>query len=135
MSISVNKINIFIDGLFERLLRILLPKCYPLQPIFVEKAVENAITENTKVFKNGILPPNKITVFLNREDHVDLKKMDKIFRSQLEKTAASFMQKELNGHAIGITYPVISITVSPDMIKGDFRVEAEYYEHLNEANK
>ncbi len=66
MSVTSSKLFCFVDGSLERILKKVLPCRYPLQPIFVEKAIEKAITENTKVFKNGVLPPNRIIVFMNK---------------------------------------------------------------------
>lgn len=135
MSVSANKINLIVDGLFERILKRVLPGRYPLQPIFVEKAVEKAITENTKVFKNGVLPPNRITVLMNREDYEEFKKIEGIYTRQLEQTAKNFIENEFKEHAMAISKPVITIAASPDVTKGDVKVDAEHYEGSYEGLK
>jgi hypothetical protein len=135
MSVTANKMFIFVDSAFERILKRVLPGRYPLQPIFVEKAVEKAITENTKVFKNGVLPPNRITVLMNREDYEEFKKIEGIYTRQLEQTAKNFIENEFREHAMGISRPVITIAANPDVTKGDVEVEAEHYEGSYEGLK
>lgn len=135
MSMASNKLFNFVDGFFEKILKNIFPNRYPLQPIFVEKAVEKAITENTKVFKNGVLPPNRITVLMNREDYEEFKKIEGIYTRQLEQTAKNFIENEFKEHDMGISKPVITIAANPDVTKGDVEVEAEHYEGSYEGLK
>lgn len=133
MSVTSNKLNIMVDGLFERMLRKLLPGRHPLQPIFVERAIEKAITDNTKVFKGGVLPPNRITVLMNREDYEEFKKIEGIYTRQLEQTAKTFIENEFKEHAMGTAKPAISVNADPEVSKGAVTVKADHFEESYEG--
>ena len=112
------------DGVLRRL----FPESYPLQPIFVEKAIEKAIAENTKVFKKGVLPPNKITVFMNDEDYLHFRKFEKLYTEQLTETANHFVKSEFAEHSLRQIKMLIGIEIdSQNLVKGQIRVVAEHF--------
>ncbi|MDO8721487.1 MAG: DUF3662 domain-containing protein [Syntrophales bacterium] len=128
MSTTSSKFLNFVDGAMEGILRRLFPESYPLQPIFVEKAIEKAIAENTKVFKNGVLPPNKITVFMNDEDYLHFRKFEKIYTEQLTETANHFVKSEFAEHSLRQIKMLIGIEIdSQNLAKGQIRVVAEHF--------
>ena len=128
MSVTANKLFNFVDGAFERMLKLVFSRTYPLQPIFVERAIEKAIAANTKVFRDGVLPPNRIKVLLNSDDYADFKKIEGIYRSKLENTASEFIENEFKEQAIGTAKPVIFVEAAPDVVRGEVRVNVEYHE-------
>lgn len=133
MSVTSNKLNIMVDGLFERMLKKLLPGWHPLQPIFVERAIEKAITDNTKVFKGGVLPPSRLEVLMNEEDYADFRKIEGIYKKQLEETAQSFIENEFKEHAMGTAKPAISVKADPEVSKGAVTVKADHFEESYEG--
>lgn len=134
-AVAINKLSALVDGAFEGLLKIAFRRRYPLQPIFVEKAMERAILENTKVFKNGVLPPNKIKVLLSQEDYADFKKIEGIFLRQIETTALNFIENGLKEQSLEISRPVISVVSDPDLARGEVKVLAEHQEGEGEDRK
>lgn len=128
MYVTSNKMFNFIDGACEGILRKLFRGNYPLQPIFVQKAIDRAITENTKVFKDGVLPPNRVRVLLNRDDYEDFKKIEGIYTGKLEQSATTFIENEFKGQAMGVARPVIVVEAAPDVVKGDVKIMVEHYE-------
>ncbi|MEW6418763.1 MAG: FhaA domain-containing protein [Nitrospirota bacterium] len=128
MSVSANKLHMMVDDLFEGLLKKVFRGPYPLQPIFVERAVEKAIVENTKVFKSGVLPPNRIEILMSREDYADFKKIEGVYRRQIEESAQSFIENEFREQTLGKTKPVITIKSDPDVPQGAVRVKADHHE-------
>ncbi len=130
-----NKLFAWVDGSVERLFKKIFPIRYPLQPIFVEKAIEKAITENTKVFKNGVLPPNRITVYMNSEDYAEFKKIEGIYSRQLEQTAKNFIENGFQEQAMGVSKFIVSIGANPDVLKGEVRVVAEHHEESYKVTK
>lgn len=128
MSVTSNKLNIMVDGLFEGMLRKILPCHYPLQPIFVERAIERAITDNTKVFKGGVLPPNRLEVLMSQEDYADFRKIEGLYKRQLEETAQSFIENEFKEHAMGKAKPVITVAADHKVSKGTVIVNADHSE-------
>lgn len=135
MSVSANKINLIVDGLFERILKRVLPGRYPLQPIFVEKAIEKALTDNTKVFKGGVLPPNRIEVIMSQDDYDDFRQIEALYTRQLEETARNHIENECGKHAISMANPVISIMASPEVSKGMVKIRAEHHAADYEAGR
>lgn len=127
MSVAINKLSAFLDGAFERLMNLASHR-YPLQPISVEKSIERAILENTKVFKSGVLPPNRITVLMSPEDFEDFKKIERIFQREIETTANSFIQTSFKEQSLEITEPVISVMSDSNRAKGEVKVLAEHEE-------
>jgi len=100
MSVALNKLNIAIDGLFEGLLRKVFRGKSPLQPIYVQNAVEKAITESTKVFKGGILPPSNIEILMHTEDYHDFLTIQTIYKKHVDETAKNFIESEFSGQTI-----------------------------------
>jgi hemin uptake protein HemP len=135
MHVTANKLFNFVDGAVERLLQRLFPCGYPLQPIFVEKAIEKAIAENTKVFKNGVLPPNKIHVLMNSEDYEGLRKIEAIFTAQLERTASEFIENEFSAQAMATSKPALTIRSSAEQTKGEVEITVEHDETAYEMRK
>src|SRR5208282_2391330 len=128
MSVTSSKLNVMVDGLFERVLRRIFPRRYPLQPIFVERAIEKAITDSTKVFKGGVLPPSRLEVLMNEEDYADFRKIEGLYKRQLEETAQSFIENEFKEHAMGTAKPAISVNYAPEISKGTVTVKADHFE-------
>lgn len=128
MSVASGKVLNLVDGYFEWVLRLVFRGRYPLQPVFVEKTLERAITENTKVFKGGILPPNRLTVFMNDEDYGEFKKIEGIYMKQLTETAERFIENGLQEHSMVVCKPAIFVTVDPDVPKGTVMITAEHDE-------
>ena len=135
MSVTSNKLNIMVDGLFEQMMRKLLPGRYPLQPIFVERAIEKAVVENSKVFKGGVLPPNRIEVLMSNEDYVEFRKIEELYKRQLEETAQSFIENEFKEQAMGKAKPVILVKADPEVSKGTVLVRADHFEESYEGLK
>jgi len=135
MSVTSNKLNIMVDGLFERMLKRLLPGRHPLQPIFVERAIEKAIAENTKVFKSGVLPPSRLEVMMNEEDYADYRKIEGLYKRQLEETAQSFIENEFKEQGMGSAKPAISVKADPEISKGTVLVRADHFEEAYEGLK
>jgi len=135
MSVTSNKLNNAVDGLFERMLRKFFPGRYPLQPIFVERAIEKAIIDNTRVFKSGVLPPSRLEVLMNEEDYADFRKIEGFYKRQLEDTAQSFIENEFKEHAMGTAKPLISVKPDSDISKGTVEVRGEHDEASYEGIK
>ena len=135
MSVTSNKLNIMVDGLFEQMMRKLLPGRYPLQPIFVERAIEKAVVENSKVFKGGVLPPNRIEVLMSNEDYADYRKIEGLYKRQIEETAQSFIENEFKEQAMGSAKPAISVKADPEISKGTVTVRADHFEESYEGLK
>lgn len=135
MSVTLNKLNGAVDGLFERLLRRIYRGRYPLQPIYVERAVETAITNNTKVFKNGVLPPSNIEIMMNTEDYEDFKKIRDIYKKHVEETAMSFIESEFKGQTMGSTNLTIIFKEDPAIAKGSVTIRADHFEASYEGLK
>ena len=128
MSVASSKVLNLLDGYFESVLRLLFRGRYPLHPVFVEREIERAIAENTKVFKNGILPPNRLNVVMNDEDYAEFKKIEGIYMEQLEETAERFVENSLQEHSMVMCKPVISVTMDPDVRRGTVGITAEHDE-------
>ena len=128
MSVASTKINIAIDGFCEGILRKVFHGRYPLQPIYVERAVETAISSNTKVFKNGVLPPSNIEILMNNEDYQDFRKIENIYKKQVEDTARNFIKSEFKGQAIGEVQLTVIFSSDADISKGDVIVRATHHE-------
>lgn len=128
MSVASSKVLNLVDGCFESVLRLVFRSRYPLQPVFVEKALERVIAENTKVFKNGILPPNRITVVMNDEDYREFKKIEGIYMKQLTETAERFIENGLQEHSMVVCKPAIVVTMDPDVPRGTVTITAEHDE-------
>jgi hypothetical protein len=124
-----------VDGLFERLLNKILPGRHPLQPIFVERAIEKAIAENTKVFKGGVLPPSRLEVIMNEEDYADYRKIEGLYKRQLEATAQSFIENEFKELAMGMAKPSLSVKADHEISKGTVTVRADHFEESYEGLK
>ncbi len=124
-----------VDGLFERTLKRLLPGRYPLQPIFVEKAIEKAIIDNTKVFKGGVLPPSGLEVAMSEEDYAEFRKIEGLYKRQLEKTAQDFVDNEFREQAMSAPKIAITVKADPELLKGFVLVRADHYESSYEGLK
>ncbi len=135
MSVALNKINIAVDGLFERWLSRVFRGQYPLQPIYVERAVEKAITHNTKVFKSGVLPPSHLEINLNPDDYQDFIKIMNLFKKQIENSANNFIANEFTGQTIGSAKLAIIFKEDPDISKGCVAVRADHCESAYEEMK
>jgi len=135
MSVTANKLFNFVDCTMERLLKRVFTGQYPLQPIFVEKAIEKAITENTKVFKNGVLPPNRINIFMNKEDYESFRKIEVIYTKQLERSAIDFMENQFKEQTMGVSNLVLSFGTQHDLAKGDVEIRVEHDEAAYEMKK
>jgi hypothetical protein len=135
MSVASNKLNNAIDGFLERMLRKLIPGRYPLQPIFVQRAIEKAITNNTKVFKNCVLPPNMLEIVMNVEDYMDSMKIEVLYKRELEEAARSFIRDEFEENAMGTAILIIKLKADPVIAKGTVTVRADHYETSYEGLK
>jgi hypothetical protein len=130
-----SKLNIMVDGLFERMMKKLFPGHYPLQPILVERAIEKAIVENTKVFQSGLFPPNRLEIVMNEEDYADYKKIEGLYKKQLEETAQNFIENEFQEHSLGKAKPAISVKADSKISKGTITVRADHFEETFEGLK
>jgi len=94
----------------------------------VEKAIEKAIIDNTKVFKRGVLPPSRLEVLMNEDDYADFRKIEGLYKRQLEETAQSFIENEFKSQVIGTVKPTISVKAATEVLKGTVVVRAEHLE-------
>lgn len=128
MSVASSKVFNLVDGFFESVLRLVFRGCYPLQPVFVEKALERAIAENTKVFRKGILPPNRLTVLMNDEDYGEFRKIEGIYMKQITENAERFIENVFKEHSMAVCKPTIFVTMDPDVPRGTVTIIAEHDE-------
>lgn len=135
MSVTANKLFNYVDGTVERLLKRVFTGQYPLQPIFVEKAIEKAIAENTKVFKNGVLPPNRINVLMNSDDYANFQKIERIYTEQLERSTTDFMDNHFKEQSMGVAKPVLTFGALPALAIGEVKIMAEHDEAAYEMKK
>jgi hypothetical protein len=128
MSVTSNRLFNFIDGAFVLVLKIVFRRPCPLQPIFVERAIEKAIAENTMVFKDGVLPPNTIKVLMNDEDYGEYRNIEEIYTSRLLTTAHTFIENEFKGQAIRTSKLVITVEATNDLTRSNVKVVVEHHE-------
>lgn len=135
MSMASNKLHIAFDGFVEGMLKKIFRGQSPLHPIYVERAVENAIIANTLVFKKGLLPPSNVEILMNEEDYQDFMKIKFIYKNHIEETAKSFIESEFKGKTIGTANLFIVFKEDQSISKGYVEVRAYHCEEAYEEVK
>lgn len=134
MSAALNKMAYLIDVFLETMLSLVIPpgRNRLLQPITVEKEIEKAIESNAKVFRAGLLIPSEVEIWMNDEDFACFRKIEKIYKAELEKTANSYIKSEFKNQVMGNVRIRLKFKTDPSLEKGMVRVTADFFEDAYE---
>ena len=69
---------------------------------------------------------------MSNEDYVEFRKIEELYKRQLEETAQSFIENEFKEQAMGKAKPVILVKADPEVSKGTVLVRADHFEESYE---